>query len=258
VIVATGVQEFGAAFVEGANLSKKLKTRWAGMVSRVKTVPTKAAQVWLDKSIDELGWSRGSGIYTALGEGFDAYADMSHVLASEAWAGGAPPMAGAPGDRAPARSLAYFCGPLADSVRDAARLRALKGREEASLTPQLKAAFEADVSAALKLEVEGDLDVVLRTTMSKFWPKLNEAKVSRYVQANHEGSERYTLSLPGSLEARISPLEVDIDNMTVAGDWTACGLDCGCVEAAVMSGLLAATAISGKPKLEDIVGYDHP
>ena len=28
--------------------------------------------------------------------------------------------------------------------------------------------------------------------------------------------------------------------MTVAGDWTACGLDAGCVEAAVMSGMLAA------------------
>ena len=35
--------------------------------------------------------------------------------------------------------------------------------------------------------------------------------------------------------------------MTIAGDWTACGLDAGCVEAAVMSGMLAAHAISGKP-----------
>jgi hypothetical protein len=46
--------------------------------------------------------------------------------------------------------------------------------------------------------------------------------------------------------------------MTIAGDWTACGLDAGCVEAAVMSGMLAATAISGKPDLNAIIGYDHP
>jgi predicted NAD/FAD-dependent oxidoreductase len=47
--------------------------------------------------------------------------------------------------------------------------------------------------------------------------------------------------------------------MTVAGDWTACGLDVGCVEAAVMSGMLAAHAITGDtPALESIIGYDHP
>jgi len=48
------------------------------------------------------------------------------------------------------------------------------------------------------------------------------------------------------------------DNLTIAGDWTATGLDTGCIESAVISGLLAAHAISGKPALRDIVGYDHP
>ena len=36
------------------------------------------------------------------------------------------------------------------------------------------------------------------------------------------------------------------------------GFNAGCVEAAVMSGRLAAAALSGLPALEDIVGYDHP
>jgi hypothetical protein len=35
-------------------------------------------------------------------------------------------------------------------------------------------------------------------------------------------------------------------------------LDFGCVEAAVVSGLLAAHAIAGSPSLESIVGYDSP
>ena len=39
---------------------------------------------------------------------------------------------------------------------------------------------------------------------------------------------------------------------------TATGLDSGCIESAVMSGRLAAHALSGQPALEDIVGYDHP
>jgi uncharacterized protein with NAD-binding domain and iron-sulfur cluster len=51
---------------------------------------------------------------------------------------------------------------------------------------------------------------------------------------------------------------MDFDNLTIAGDWTASGLDSGCIESAVMSGLLAAHALSGAPALDQIVGYDHP
>ena len=80
----------------------------------------------------------------------------------------------------------------------------------------------------------------------------------RDAQANVEGSDRYTLSEPGLISHRISPLDRSVENMTVAGDWTACGLDVGCVEAAVMSGLLASHAISKKPALDEIIGYDHP
>jgi hypothetical protein len=40
--------------------------------------------------------------------------------------------------------------------------------------------------------------------------------------------------------------------------WTSCGFNAGCVEAAVMSGRLAAHAIAATPPLENIVGFDHP
>ena len=81
---------------------------------------------------------------------------------------------------------------------------------------------------------------------------------SQFWTANTAPTERYTLSLPGTLKHRISPLDYRFDNFTIAGDWTGCGHMAGCVEAAVMSGLLAAAAISGTPNLSNIVGYDHP
>lgn len=81
---------------------------------------------------------------------------------------------------------------------------------------------------------------------------------SQYWIANVDPSERYVLSVPGSQKFRISPLDNSYDNLTVAGDWTACGLDTGCVESAFISGRLAAHAISGQPRLEEITGYDHP
>ena len=81
---------------------------------------------------------------------------------------------------------------------------------------------------------------------------------NQHFQASFYGSDRYTLAVPGSLEHRISPLAKLVMNMTIAGDWTECSFNEGCIEAAVMSGMLASHAISGRPELDDIIGYNHP
>jgi hypothetical protein len=81
---------------------------------------------------------------------------------------------------------------------------------------------------------------------------------TQYWTANVNPSDRYVLSVPGSAGYRISPLDNTYDNLSIAGDWTDCSLNVGCVEAAVMSGRLAAHAISKWPALEDIIGFDHP
>jgi hypothetical protein len=81
---------------------------------------------------------------------------------------------------------------------------------------------------------------------------------TQYWTANVNPTDRYVQSLPGSIVYRMSPLDMTFDNLTIAGDWTATGLDTGCIESAVMSGMLAANAISQTPRLEKIVGYDHP
>ena len=64
--------------------------------------------------------------------------------------------------------------------------------------------------------------------------------------------------MPGSRRHRVSPLDDTYDNLRVAGDWSDTRLNLGSVEAAVMSGRLAAHAIAGAPKLSEIVGYDGP
>ena len=79
---------------------------------------------------------------------------------------------------------------------------------------------------------------------------------SQFWKANVNASDRYVLSLPGTSKYRISPLDMSYDNLTIAGDWTACSHNAGCVEAAMMSGRLAAHALSGYPALEDIIGFD--
>ena len=71
---------------------------------------------------------------------------------------------------------------------------------------------------------------------------------TQYWRANVNPSDRYVIHTPGSYRSRISPFDMTYDNLTIAGDWTDSGFHSGCVEGAVMSGLLAAHALCGSPE----------
>jgi hypothetical protein len=66
---------------------------------------------------------------------------------------------------------------------------------------------------------------------------------AQYLRANVDPSDRYVQSLPGSGRYRLAPGDTGFDNLVLAGDWTACGFDAGCLEAATRSGVLAARAV---------------
>ncbi len=177
---------------------------------------------------------------------------MTHTLATErAWRRAA-------GDRDfdPAlersRAVAYFCSVLSD-----AKIAENHGHAQALAEQSLTKMLEGDAQAIWPRAFESELAAVDRVVHSG--ADFRPGPAGQYARANAVGSERYTLSTPGSIDSRISPLDASVANMSIAGDWTACGLDAGCVEAAVMSGKLAAHAISGgTPSLSSIVGYDHP
>src|SRR5262249_15392168 len=75
----------------------------------------------------------------------------------------------------------------------------------------------------------------------------------QFFQANVEPSPGYVLSLPGTARYRLDPGQSGFENLYLAGDWTQCQINAGCVEAAVISGLRAAEAITRKRR--NIVGY---
>jgi uncharacterized protein with NAD-binding domain and iron-sulfur cluster len=249
VIFAMGVDDLKTVKVGATKVTAKGNRRrpprsLAELLSHgnVETVATQAAQVWLAADLEDLGWYRGSGLISALGQRFDTWADMTHTLATERSWRRAGNRGGTDADHA--RSVAYFCGVVPDD------------------------------EARLDDKVAADLETMLTSGMRHLWPGAYKPRTAKdravhtakdlivgtpHLVANAEGSDRYTLSLPGSIENRMSPLECPVANMTIAGDWTACGLDVGCVEAAVMSGMLAAHAITGNaPTIESIIGYDHP
>ena len=89
-------------------------------------------------------------------------------------------------------------------------------------------------------------------------PADESAFASQYYTPNVNPSDRYTLALPGSRRFRLSPLDDTYENLRIAGDWTDCKLNLGSVEAAVMSGMLAAHGVSGEPSLSRVAGLEDP
>lgn len=228
--------------------------RWRDMVAHLKTVSTQAFQIWLSEDMEHLGWNDPPLALSAFVQPFETWADMGHLIGEERW-------------KVNPKAIAYFCSALKDS-------------------PSQRELSDAGYPRRRRLEVRENAIRYLNDDIAQLWPKAvrrhaafrwdilmdpkengrsrkargsNETRFdTQHWTANVNPSERYVLSLPGTQKYRISPLDNTYDNLTIAGDWTTCGLDAGCVEAAVISGMLAAHAISYSPALEDIVAYDHP
>jgi Flavin containing amine oxidoreductase len=181
-------------------------------------------------------------------EPFDTWADMGHLLPREAW-------------RRRPRALAYFCGVLPDAPGEADAEH--PGRQRALVRENAIGFLNGGVGHlwpnAVRRRGGFRWELLAIPAGGRNGGPRGEARFDlQHWTANVNPSDRYTLALPGSAKYRISPLDPTYDNFTVCGDWTDCGFNSGCVEAAVMSGRLAAHALTRTPALEDIVGFDHP
>jgi uncharacterized protein with NAD-binding domain and iron-sulfur cluster len=203
--------------------------RWRRMVEGVATVPTQAAQLWLTRTEAELGWAHPGATLSGWAKPLDTYASMSHLLPMEGWPEGDRP-----------RGLAYLCSALED--------RPGAGEET----------------------VRAGVARILEERMADLWPRvgrpgggvpadvLHGGLDAQHVVAATDPSDRYVQSLPGSHRHRLRVDESGLDNLVLAGDWTRCGLDAGCIEAAVLSGLQAANAVAGRPLLDGVLGSWYP
>jgi uncharacterized protein with NAD-binding domain and iron-sulfur cluster len=228
--------------------------RWQAMVDNVKTVATQTFQIWLREDLDELGWIGGPVTIAGFEPLFDTWSDMSHVVPAEGW-------------RQRPKSVAYFCSVLPDLMDEklvadqkyyvAMRREEVRRNAVQFLNYQIKRLWPRAVQCSGQFRWDLLCDPAREGKSNN--AEANESVFnSQYWTANVNPTDRHVLALPGTLQYRISPLDYTYDNLTIAGDWTDCGFNEGCVEAAVMSGRLAAHAIAGFPALEDIIGYDHP
>jgi uncharacterized protein with NAD-binding domain and iron-sulfur cluster len=208
--------------------------RWQGMVQNVQTVATHAAQFWLNRTAEELGWNalvaqHNPGpqtdlktVITSFTEPLDTWADMTDLIPHEDWPADGP------------TQLAYFCSPAHNVGVDPApfqdRVRDWADRDLTRMWPGARK--------------DGKFD------LSLLWgpgQDPEERFTNQYFRQNFYGSERYVLSVPNSVQYRLPPDDSGFENLFLAGDWTRCGINAGCVEAATISGLVAARGLTGHP-----------
>ena len=245
VVLAVGVGAVRGLTKELAETSP----RWREMLDNIPSVPTQAAQVWLSADMRQLGWEDAPINLSGFVEPFDTWADMTHLASLERWSTTTP------------RAIAYFCNVLRDAPEDAQRDPAYPDARREEVRQNAIRFLDRDVVHLWPkaTSAPGTFRWELLLDASGAAPRTGQARFdTQYWTANVNPTDRYALSLPGTLRHRISPLDPLFDNLTIAGDWTDSGFNEGCVEAAVMSGRLASHALSGLPALEDIVGYDHP
>lgn len=200
--------------------------RFAAMAHGIGIVPTFAAQVWCGPTMAELGWPGDPPATVAGPEPLPVWADMSQLLPRES--------GHAPGGRRPG-SLHYLCGTLGTALY--ARPPGETG------TPALALAMAERHAAAY-----------LRDFGTVLWPGSaglggpEAAVADRYVRANVDPTECCPGSAAGEVPLRLKSDETGFTNLALAGCYVRTGLNSTCVEAAVMSGMMAARAISGSPR----------
>jgi uncharacterized protein with NAD-binding domain and iron-sulfur cluster len=237
---------------------------WREMVSKVTTVQTQTMQIWMSKSTQALGWDLPlkNPTDTVIGATYlnpmDGQVDFSHLLAWESWPESAAP-----------KSLWYFSGAMDDCdppppFSDTNYPARAHARVKAQCVQYLQNCMGPLLPQATTNAVSPPGDPVgLDFSLLVPYEAANAGSgVRRFDQqfwrANIDPTERYVTSPPGSTGARLKAWDSGLSNLVLAGDWIYTGLNVGSVEGAVMGGRLAAHAVSGLPKLSDIVGYPQP
>jgi uncharacterized protein with NAD-binding domain and iron-sulfur cluster len=212
---------------------------WKAMVDNVATVPTHGMQLWTRPDLLGLGWMGASAVVDGYDWAMSTYADLTHLIERESW-----PKRLHPG------SIGYFCGNLPDdearpppSDHDYPR-RALAAYKESART-WLKHAIKPLWPLATLTDDPNQLnwDLLVDPQRRRGEQRLD----SQFLRVNIDPCERYVLTLKGTNKYRLAAGDSRYKNLVLAGDWTRNPLNTGCVEAATMSGMLAARAICGHP-----------
>ncbi len=222
------------------------RIEWREMTTRVRTVATHAFQIWLRPDEPALGWHEPAVTISAYLRPFETWASMPQTLWSEDW----------PDDDRPG-TVAYFCGTLdatwPTSESGAAYLQHYQRQVASDATEFIDRNLRPFFPNAF---TDNGFDWHLLSGVNG--ERGRAALDTQHVSVNVDPSDRYVQSVPGTERYRLRPDESGYDNLVLAGDWTDCAMNAGCIEAAVMSGLIAANALLGRHRFHRLRGLYLP
>jgi uncharacterized protein with NAD-binding domain and iron-sulfur cluster len=239
-ISVAGLQDICSGIIEK-------RAEWKSMVHKVETVQTQGVQLWVDKSLDELGVDlpaigirkHGKPILDTYANPLNSYADFTELLQHEGWEE----------SHIRPKSIAYFCGPLAETGPAAPYTDPTYPAQQNARVKEIATQWLFDNAAFLwpngrtKENPTGfDFDLLVDPEEKPGASGLDKLNRQFFI-ANIDPSERYVLSVPNSSKYRLKADQSGYKNLFFAGDWIDTGYNMGCAEVAVMSGLMAAQAL---------------
>jgi uncharacterized protein with NAD-binding domain and iron-sulfur cluster len=258
-----------------ANELMQASNRFALGVQELPAVQTQAMQLWLTKSVADLGYpatldaatheTAASATYYGPPNGNE---EFHHLLPWEAWP-----------DQAQVKTIWYFCGLMPNyeaqpPFTDTDYPKRQKERVKAQCVQYLEACIGPMWPNATAATLQGPGDpVALDFRILADWRQLStpgNARVAPRLQLRIEGAQRfesqfwranidptelYITSPPGSTDSRMEAWGSTFKNLILAGDWIYTGINIGSFEGATCSGKLASYALSAYPPISDIIGY---
>lgn len=218
------------------------------------TCATVGVQLWMDKTMSELGWDReleASDRYmgASFPSPYNVMVDFSDLIEFEGWPTDGP------------KSLLYMCGPLADFddplTHDFSdhRYPELQLARAITLTSQ----YIGTAATWLPNAANGRPADTLGLDPQLLHASEDSSGVGRltqqYLKVNIDPSERYVMAPANSASSRPQAWGSGVDNLAFAGDWIYTGINVGSFEGAATSGKLAAHALTGLPTIDDIAGF---
>lgn len=204
----------------------------------VPTVRTVALQLWLEPSLEELGWPRPSPLLSLFRDPINTWCDMTHLLPYEPWAqAGLRP-----------RNIAYFCGPISHDTAfpppgtSPAAYQAYRD----GITRQCAAAVDVCLDSLPELlPTTGGAQGFNYSLLIDPQNRHGKARLAaQYFRINDEPQQCCTLALSGTTQRRMHADATGYENLIVTGDWTANGIYLACVEGAFQAGIRSARAIA--------------
>ena len=222
------------------------RPEWQDMTKHLQTIATQGLQLWLRPDHEALGLIAPAVTASGYLPPLDTFASMPQTLWAEDWSEQDRPA-----------TVAYFCGAF-DAPWPSAREGADYVRDCRRRASAIALGFlDHDVGLYVPGAVN-EQGFAWHLLTGADGQRGDAALATQHISVNIDPSDRYVLSVPGSDRYRLRPDEGGCDNLVLAGDWTDSGLNSGCIESAVLSGLQAANAILGRGRFHRIRGYYLP